>query len=133
MSLTDKELTAKATTWHALQVVEGNLVPPLQNFLTGLMPSRDFINDLLNNETLTDHEWYHKQPHPKASYSTFYKNRRAGQFRRGALMLINNKEEHAYYIQHNDPQVSYTTFRKNRDNGQTLEQAILRSNILWQE
>jgi len=48
----DNELVAKATAWHASKEAEGEILPPLQNFLSGLMPYSDFIRDHVYDEGL---------------------------------------------------------------------------------
>jgi len=85
MVFIDNELVAKATAWHAIQVAEGETVPPLQNFLTGLMPYRDFIRDHVYDEGLTATQWYNAQETPQVSTSTYLYNLTQGLTREASI------------------------------------------------
>jgi len=75
----------KATAWHASKEAEGEILPPLQNFLTGLMPYRDFIRDHVYDEGITATQWYNAQENPQVSTSTYLYNLTQGLTREASI------------------------------------------------
>jgi len=76
---------------------------------------------------LNDTQWYHLQPQPKVSYSTFYKKRNSAYSREEALAPRKAGKlelDQGWYLEQPEPKVPHSTFYSRRNRGYSRHDAL---------